>query len=78
MAKKINIQNHVLVPPHRILTDEEKNQLLSHYNISLLQLPMINVSDPVVKRLNAKVDDVIRIDRKTLTGVGLFYRKVVD
>ncbi len=78
MAKKIEIQNHILVPPHRLLSDEEKENLLKHYNISALQLPFINIKDPMVKKLNAKMDDVIRIDRRTPTGTAPFFRRVVD
>ena len=78
MAEKEKIV-HVLVPEHRILSEEEKKALLDKYKISLNQLPMILSSDPMVKQIGAKVGDVIEIKRKSPTaGEALYYRLVVS
>ncbi|WP_455392361.1 DNA-directed RNA polymerase subunit H [[Eubacterium] cellulosolvens] len=42
-------------------------------------LPKVYITDPCVKRINAKIGDVIRITRESPTaGVSQFYRLVID
>ncbi len=79
MAKKeINIFENYLVPKHEIMTEEEKQQLLKKFNISLKQLPRIKERDPAVKAIGAKKGDIIKIERKSQTaGVAYYYRVVV-
>ncbi len=75
---KIDILKHELVPEHIILSEEEKEELLKRYNISLHQLPKILVNDPVVKAIGAKEGDVIKIIRKSpVAGKTVYYRVVV-
>lgn len=75
---KIDILKHELVPEHIILSEEEKEELLKRYNISLHQLPKILVNDPVVKAIGAKEGDVIKIIRKSpVAGKAVYYRVVV-
>ncbi len=77
--KGFNIFEHELVPEHRILTEEEKRELLRRYNIRISQLPQILVSDPAVVALGAKPGDIVEIKRKSRTaGVYLYYRLVVE
>ncbi|KPU63157.1 DNA-directed RNA polymerase subunit H [Thermococcus sp. MV5] len=77
--KTFTIFDHVLVPEHRVLNEEEKEELLKKYNIKPSQLPQIKASDPVVQALEAKVGDVIEIKRKSPTaGVYYYYRIVVE
>ncbi|AIF68963.1 DNA-directed RNA polymerase subunit H [Palaeococcus pacificus DY20341] len=77
--KKFNIFDHELVPEHRILSEEEKAELLKRYNIKLSQLPQIRASDPAVQALGAKIGDIIEIKRKSPTaGIYYYYRIVVE
>lgn len=77
--KKIDISNHVLVPKHTKLSEKDKKSLLEKYNISFNKLPKIMVSDPGLAKLGAKVGDVIKIDRPSITaGKTVFYRGVVN
>ena len=76
---KVDITKHSFVPKHIKLTEEEVQELLTQYNISLKQLPNIKKSDPVIKELNAKPGDVIKIMRRSQTaGEYLFYRVVIN
>ena len=66
------------MPKHILLNDAEKNALLKKYGIVLRQLPRMIASDPMVKLLNAKVGDVVKIIRKSETaGETDYYRVVV-
>ncbi len=75
---EFSVLDHVLVPKHRILSEEEKRSLLEKFNISEIQLPKILANDPAVKALGAKPGDVIEIERPSPTaGKTLYYRLVV-
>jgi len=77
--KSFTIFDHVLVPEHRVLSEEEKGELLKKYNIKPSQLPQIKTSDPAVQALDAKPGDIIEIKRKSPTaGVYYYYRIVVE
>ncbi len=76
--EEIDILKHELVPEHRILAEAEKEKILEKFDIAARQLPRIQLSDPVAKRLGAKIGDVLEIKRKSPTaGVSLYYRHVV-
>lgn len=79
IKEKIDITQSILVPKHIKLKQEEVNELLQKYNISLRQLPKISVKDPASKLLEAKVGDVLKIIRKSPTASqSEFYRAVVE
>ncbi len=69
--------NHILVPKHVKLNEKEKKQLLEKYNISVNELPKINVKDPAIKDLKLEIGDVVKIVRISPTaGETIFYRSV--
>ena len=73
------LTQHFLVPQHIRLTDEQKKQMLNRFNISIKQLPMIKVTDPVIKEMNCKVGEVIQVRRNSPTAKETdYYRVVVD
>ena len=77
MAKAVNIQHHLLVPKHELLSEKEAEELLLAYNISQKQMPAISVKDPAISHLQAKPGMMVRIHRKSPTaGVAYFYRVV--
>lgn len=79
MTKKFNVLEHELVPDHILLTEEETQELLKKYNITRGQLPKIKTSDVVVKQIDAKPGDVLKIIRKSLTaGKAVAYRLVIE
>ena len=78
MSTKLNVLNHVMVPDHNIMSEEEVSELLSRYNITTEQLPKVFHDDPAVKSIGANVDDVIRIVRASHTaGRAEAYRLVI-
>jgi DNA-directed RNA polymerase subunit H (RpoH/RPB5) len=80
MVKKdisISITKHVLVPKHEKLTKEMEKELLTKLKIKKEHLPRIRKEDPALRSLDVKIDDIIRIERKSQTsGLSYFYRVV--
>lgn len=77
-VKEIDITKHSLVPKHELLSVKEKEELLKKYGINLRQLPRILENDAIVKFLNAKTGDVIKITRNSETaGETVYYRVVI-
>lgn len=76
---QFNVEEHILVPRHEILKEEEVKKILSKYNIQREHLPKILINDPCAKVLGAKVGQVLKITRKSLTaGKAVAYRVVVE
>ncbi len=75
---KVKLQDHILVPKHEILSEEEARELLETLGVKEEELPKIRVDDPIVKELGAKRGNIIRIIREDeLVGVSIAYRLVV-
>ena len=76
---KIDIQDHILVPTHEIMTEDEIANEFSDVEYDFKDLPKIKSGDPVVKAIDAKPGDVLRITRESQTaGVFVTYRIVED
>jgi DNA-directed RNA polymerase subunit H len=78
LSTKLNVLEHVMVPDHQIMGEDEVSELLTRYNITTEQLPKIYHDDPAVKTIGAEADDVIRIIRTSHTaGRAEAYRLVI-
>jgi DNA-directed RNA polymerase subunit H len=75
---KFDVRLHSLVPKHSKLSQKEKEEMLSKYNVNIKQLPKISMADPAIQTLNAKEGDIIKIIRASPTaGESVYYRCVV-
>ena len=73
---QFNILNHVLVPKHRVLNDEETNTFKQKYNISdNSQIPDISRFSPVAQVIGIRPGQICEITRNSKTAIDtLFYR----
>ncbi len=70
---------HELVPEHTILSDKEREELLSKYNIKPEQLPKVLDTDPVILSIGAKPGQIVKIIRKSQTAkYATAYRIVIQ
>ena len=67
-----------MIPEHVILSEKEVLEVLETYNISPVQLPIIKAKDPVVKAIDAKIGDIIKILRRGPSGPYPYYRRVAE
>lgn len=67
---------HVLQSKHIKLKPEEAKALLAKLNVTPSQLPKIKKRDPALPE-DAKVGDIIKIERKIEDGKVFYYRVVV-
>lgn len=79
MTKKVDILQHVLVPAYKVMGEDEILSLLKQFKCRKSDLPKIFFSDPIVKKLESKIGDVLEITRKSgVTGTAKHYRVVID
>ena len=68
----------MLVPKHAVLNSEETQKVLEHYGITREELPKIKEDDPALEGFKVKIEDVIKITRKSPTaGKSVYYRVVI-
>jgi DNA-directed RNA polymerase subunit H (RpoH/RPB5) len=71
-----NILEHEMVPPHRIINDDEKNKLYKDYNIKAdNNLPEIARFDPVAMRIGLRPGQIVEITRPSRSAItSKYYR----
>lgn len=77
---KKSVNEHFLVPKHRLLTNDEKGQILDRFKVKLKQLPKISIKDPVIRTIaDAKIGDIVEIKRSSVTaGEAIYYRVIIN
>ena len=77
-----NVTLHDFVPKHELLDEKEQRKMICRNHITINQLPLIRVDDPVVKYYGWKVGGVVRIKRLIYemsipVSVMTYYRLIV-
>jgi DNA-directed RNA polymerase subunit H (RpoH/RPB5) len=74
---QFNILEHSLVPPHRILTKDEVNEIKKKYNIMHdSQFPDISRFDPVAQVIGIRPGQVCEITRPSKSAIHSFYYRI--
>jgi DNA-directed RNA polymerase subunit H (RpoH/RPB5) len=74
---QFNILNHSLVPPHRVVSDDEKSLILIKYNIrNNTQLPQISRFDPVAQAIGLRPGQIVEITRPSKTAITTKYYRI--
>ena len=74
----MSTQKHNFIPEHTLLTDKQKETLLSKLHITIRELPKILAKDSAIEMLEPKAGDIIKITRKSRSaGISEYYRVVI-
>jgi DNA-directed RNA polymerase subunit H (RpoH/RPB5) len=74
---QFNILEHILVPPHRILSETEKNNIKKRYNIiNDNQFPDLSRFDPVAQAIGIRPGEVCEIIRPSKTAISAPYYRI--
>ena len=74
-----DLASNMMIPPHKRLTDVEKQAVLAEYSITPKNLPKLDKTDFMVRYMGFDVNDVIEIHRPSITsGISVAYRVVVN
>lgn len=75
---QFDITEHILVPPHEVLTKEEGENVLETYRARKKDMPLIRTNEDVAKYYNMKPGEITRIYRTSpLTCETISYRLVI-
>ncbi|AHC55066.1 DNA-directed RNA polymerase subunit RPB5 [Tunisvirus fontaine2] len=55
--------SHILIPPHRLMSEEEKRETLEKYSLEAKDCPRISSTDPVTQWYGWVIGDMIEIKR---------------
>ena len=73
-----NVHAHTLVPEHRVMGEEELEDLFAEYGIDRTDLPKIHENDAALPE-EATVGDVVEIIRDSrTTDTAYVYRLVIE
>lgn len=73
----VNKTKYIDCPVHKLLTDEEKKDVMEHYHLKENQLSKIRIDSPISRYYGAKSGQVFKIIRYSPTaGESIFYRIV--
>ena len=74
---QFNILKHVLVPEHKVMSEEDAQKMMKYYNVTdKTQLPDISRFDPVARVIGLRPGQVCHIIRPSKTAVKTDYYRV--
>ena len=74
---QFNILEHILVPPHRVMSDTEVEDIMKKYNIKdKVQFPDISRFDPVARVIGLRPGQVCHIIRPSKTAIEANYYRI--
>ena len=74
---QFNILEHVLVPPHRVLNNDEMGKIKERYNIMEdVQFPEISRFDPVAQIIGIRPGQICEIIRPSKTAIQSMYYRI--
>ena len=74
---QFNILNHVLVPQHTIMTEQDVKNIMIKYNIiDLIHFPDISRFDPVARAIGLRPGQVCHIVRPSKTAITADYYRI--
>jgi DNA-directed RNA polymerase I, II, and III subunit RPABC1 len=72
-----NPLDHVLVPPHRIVTSDEKTKIAKTYNVmDDKQYPEISRFDPIAMAIGMRPGQLCEITRGSKTAIVAYYYRL--
>jgi DNA-directed RNA polymerase I, II, and III subunit RPABC1 len=73
----INLVEHISVPKHELLNNEDAKKTLEEYGAKKKEMPRIFITDPLSRYFNAKIGQIFRIIRPSETAVESPYHRLV-
>jgi DNA-directed RNA polymerase subunit H len=74
---QFNILDHILVPPHRVMSNKEITDVMLKYNIKERnEFPEISRFDPVAQVIGLRPGNVCEITRSSKTSIKTLYYRV--
>jgi len=74
---QFNILNHVLVPEHKVMPEDQVNEVMTRYNITdKIQFPDISRFDPVARAIGLRPGQVCHIIRPSKTSITTDYYRI--
>ena len=74
---QFNILNHVLVPPHNVMNENDVKVVMDKYNITdKIQFPDISRFDPVARAIGLRPGQVCKIIRPSKTAIQTNYYRI--
>lgn len=73
---QFNCLEHVLVPPHRVLANDEAQTVMERYNVHTHELPELSRFDPIAMAIGIRPGQICEILRPSKTAISSKYYRL--